>query len=65
MADGEVGTVTSAGGGAGLALVRTDRLQKALAEGHPLSCNGAPVTLDLPDWAEAELKALAEAGADD
>ncbi|MEZ5947456.1 MAG: folate-binding protein [Hyphomonas sp.] len=65
MADGEIGAVTSAQDGAGLALVRTDRLQKAIAEGHSLTCNGAPVTFNLSDWVDAELKALAEAGADD
>ncbi|MEZ5998477.1 MAG: hypothetical protein R3B98_07270 [Hyphomonas sp.] len=65
LSDSEIGMVTSAEGGAGLALVRTDRLQKALAAGETLTCNEAPVTFDLPDWAEAELKALAEAAADD
>ena len=62
LAGAPVGTVTSAAGEAGLALVRTDRLQKALADGTELTCNDAPVRFELQDWAEAELAALAEAG---
>lgn len=60
LAGAPVGTVTSAAGDAGLALVRTDRLQKALADGTALTCNDAPVRIDLQDWAEAELAALTE-----
>ena len=62
LAGTPVGTVTSAAGETGLALVRTDRLQKALAEGADLTCNDAPVRFELQDWVEAELAALAEAG---
>ncbi|MBD3771255.1 MAG: folate-binding protein YgfZ [Rhodobacterales bacterium] len=60
LASAPIGTVTSNAGESGLALVRTDRLQKAMAEGAALTCNGAPVQFDLPGWAEAELAALAE-----
>ncbi len=55
-----VGTITSVEGRAGLALVRTDRLQAALDQSRPLTCNDQPVHFDLPDWAEAEMRALAE-----
>jgi folate-binding protein YgfZ len=44
-----VGTVTSVQGEAGLALVRTDRLQKILDQSLPLTCNDQPVTFDVPD----------------
>ena len=65
LAAAPIGTVTSAEGEAGLALVRTDRLQKALAEGAALTCNGEPVTFDLPDWAAAEIEALASETSDE
>jgi folate-binding protein YgfZ len=53
-----VGTVTSVQGEAGLALVRTDRLQKILDQSLPLTCNDQPVTFDVPDWAQNEMNAL-------
>ena len=62
LAGAPIGTVTSAAGDSGLALVRTDRLQKAMADGADLICNDAPVRFELMDWAEAELAALTEAG---
>ena len=65
LAAAPIGTVTSVEGELGLALVRTDRLQKALAEGVALTCNGQPVQFDLPDWAKAELDALASEAADE
>ncbi|MCA8902263.1 MAG: folate-binding protein YgfZ [Hyphomonas sp.] len=63
----EIGTVTSIDptDGQGLALVRLDRLQKAIVLSLPLTCNEATVTVDLPDWAEAEMAALAAEGADE
>lgn len=60
-----VGMVTSAQGEAGLALIRTDRLAKALAEGGALTCNGQPLQVDLPDWAKKEIDTLASEGADE
>ena len=65
VATAPIGTVTSAEGDTGLALVRTDRLAKALAEGAELTCNGQPVRFDLPDWAEAEMQALTGEAADE
>jgi len=65
LASAPIGTVTSVAGGIGLALVRTDRLAKALAEGAALTCSGAPVTFDLPEWAQAEIKALASETTDE
>lgn len=62
LATAPIGAVTSVEGDTGLALVRTDRLAKALAEGAELTCNGQPVRFDLPDWAEAEMRALTEEG---
>jgi len=53
-----VGTVTSVQGDTGLALVRTDRLQKVLEQSLPLTCNDQPVTFDVPDWARSEMNAL-------
>lgn len=65
LAAAPVGTVTSVAGEAGLALVRTDRLQKAMAAGAALTCNGQPVRFDLPDWAAEEINALASEAADE
>lgn len=61
MAGAEIGTVTSAApGGEGLALIRLDRFQKAMAEGAALTCNDQPATLHVPVWLDAELAALTE-----
>ncbi|KCZ88122.1 YgfZ/GcvT domain-containing protein [Hyphomonas jannaschiana] len=60
LAGAPIGTVTSAAGDTGLALVRTDRLQKALTGSADLTCNEAPARFELQDWAEAELAALTE-----
>lgn len=65
VAAAPIGTVTSVNGGRGLALVRTDRLHKAMADGGALTCNGEPVTVDLPGWAEAELATLDTETGDD
>ena len=51
MADGwEVGRMRSGSQGLGLALIRFDRSQKALTEGHELLAGEQKVTLDPPDW---------------
>ncbi len=51
MADGwEVGRMRSGTQGLGLALIRFDRSQKALTEGHELLAGKQKVTLDPPDW---------------
>jgi folate-binding protein YgfZ len=53
MAGGKpVGTLgsTEGGGAHGLAIVRTDRVGDALAQGIPLLAAGVPVTLSLPAW---------------
>ncbi|HPF24533.1 MAG TPA: folate-binding protein [Hyphomonas sp.] len=60
LAAAPIGTVTSVAGDTGLALVRTDRLAKALEQSQILTCNGHEVRFDLPDWAKAEIEALTE-----
>ena len=60
-----IGTVTSAQGDAGLALVRTDRLHKAITDRVALTCSGEPVSFCLPDWADAELSALSAENGDE
>lgn len=47
-----IGTSGSASGGRGIALVRLDRLEDALATGAPLTAGGVPVRLIKPAWAE-------------
>jgi len=47
----EVGTMGSAAQGRGLALVRLDRLNDALAAGLPLTCGGISVRVVKPGWA--------------
>ena len=44
-----LGDVRSAAGNTALALIRTDRLDKALADGVAISADGRPVTLSLPE----------------
>jgi folate-binding protein YgfZ len=44
-------TVGSAGGGRGIALLRLDRVDEALAEGETLSAGAVPIHLVKPDWA--------------
>jgi len=44
-------TVGSAGGGRGIALLRLDRVDEALAEGGTLSAGTVPIHLVKPDWA--------------
>jgi len=51
LADGwEVGRIRSTGAGVGLALIRFDRAQKAISEGHELRAGDQAVQLDPPDW---------------
>lgn len=52
-----LGTVTSTSGEHALALVRIDRLAKALADGQPLQVDDKPVTLKETDWLAAEMAA--------
>jgi folate-binding protein YgfZ len=47
----EVGTLGSTAAGRGLALVRLDRVNDALAEGVPLTCGGVRLRVVKPDWA--------------
>jgi folate-binding protein YgfZ len=46
-----VGTLGSAGGGRGIALLRLDRVDEALADGETLSAGTVPLHLVKPDWA--------------
>lgn len=45
-----VGSLGSASGNIGLAMVRTDRVADALADNIPLAAGDTPVTLKLPVW---------------
>jgi len=47
----EVGTLGSTAQGRGLALMRLDRVNDALAEGAPLTCGGVELHLIKPAWA--------------
>ncbi len=49
--DKQVGTFGSAARGRGLALLRLDRVQDALAAGLPLTCGAIPLRVVKPDWA--------------
>lgn len=60
-----LGNVTSVAGLDGLALIRTDRLAKAVEAGHGLSVNGAAISIAGADWLGAELSALMEAASDE
>jgi hypothetical protein len=46
-----VGTLGSAAGGYGVALVRLDRAAEALSHGDSLAAGGVPIRLVKPDWA--------------
>jgi tRNA-modifying protein YgfZ len=50
--DKQVGTFGSAAQGRGLALLRLDRVQDALAAGTPLICGGIAVHVVKPGWAK-------------
>jgi folate-binding Fe-S cluster repair protein YgfZ len=47
----QLGTMGSAAGGRGLALLRLDRAAEALSHGEPLLAGDAPIDLVKPDWA--------------
>lgn len=47
----QVGTLGSTAQGRGLALLRLDRVEDALAAGLPLTCGGIAVRVVKPDWA--------------
>lgn len=57
----EIGMVTSAARGFGLARVRIDRWAEAQAAGEDLTGGGHRVVVQQPDWLAGELQALAEA----
>jgi tRNA-modifying protein YgfZ len=46
-----VGTLGSTGGGRGIALLRLDRVDEALAEGGSLTAGSVPIQLVKPAWA--------------
>ncbi len=56
---GVVGQLGSTDGQKGLALVRLDRVAKALAEGGSLTADGKPLSLSPPPWADYDLSASA------
>jgi len=47
-----LGSLGSVLGAEGLAIVRTDRVAEALADGLPLTVGGVAVALALPDWSD-------------
>lgn len=60
-ADGRpLGTVGSSAGDRGLALLRLDRVEDALAKGHALQAEAATLRLERPDWIRFELPSAAE-----
>ncbi|PKP80559.1 MAG: folate-binding protein [Alphaproteobacteria bacterium HGW-Alphaproteobacteria-18] len=62
---GLLGTVTSAATGEALALIRTDRFAKSIADKQPVTVNDAPADIDGAPWLIAEVKAHLEAMADE
>jgi hypothetical protein len=48
----QVGTLSTAAKGRGLALLRLDRVAEAIAQGTPLTCGNMPVKLVKPSWAK-------------
>jgi len=60
-----LGTVTSAAGGEGLALLRTDRYAKSVQAGEPVSAGGAAAEIDGAPWLIAEVRSLIEADSDE
>ena len=49
--DKTVGTLGSTAGGRGLAMLRLDRLEDALAAGTPITAGGIPLRVTTPAWA--------------
>lgn len=56
-----LGQVTSAAQDHALAILRIDHLATALADGTPLTCEGATISPTLPDWLRTEMEALQNA----
>lgn len=55
-ADGKsIGAIGSHLAENGLAMVRLDRLSKAIANGDPISCKGVVLTAQLPKWSALSL----------
>jgi folate-binding protein YgfZ len=48
----QIGTLGATAQGHGLALLRLDRVQDALAAGTPLTCDGVGLRIVKPDWAK-------------
>jgi folate-binding protein YgfZ len=49
--DRQLGTIGSAAGGRGIALLRLDRVDEAMTQGEKLSAGTMPIRLVKPDWA--------------
>lgn len=60
-----LGTVTSAVGGDGLALIRTDRFAKSISAKDAVTVGDAPAEIEGAPWLVAEIKSLMEAPADE
>ena len=54
-----IGTLGSTSGRSGLALIRIDRAEEAVALGQPLRAGDIAITLCMPDW--ARIKSAAQA----
>jgi folate-binding Fe-S cluster repair protein YgfZ len=50
--DKQVGTMGSAAGARGLAMLRLDRVADALAAGQSLAAGGISLSVHKPDWAQ-------------
>ncbi|MGC2132212.1 MAG: folate-binding protein, partial [Xanthobacteraceae bacterium] len=50
-AERQIGTMGSAAGGRGVAMVRLDRVAEAISQGGSLTAGGVPIWLVKPDWA--------------
>jgi len=46
-----LGTLGTVAGGAGLAIVRIDRVKDAMDQGKPITADGIPLDLSIPSWA--------------
>lgn len=60
-----IGNITSVAGNQALALVRTDRVAKALQAGEHITVGDLPAEIYQPDWLAAELAAHVEAPANE
>lgn len=60
--DRSIGTLGSAVGGQGLAIMRIDRVRDALDAEHAITADGVPVTLSIPPWAKYTFPAAAAPG---